>query len=305
MIESNVLAADRADAIRQIDSHAKAGYTRASRAVAILASVVTVSLLIAFGAWVMNQMRATDEPSRARPSSPYRRTFTIGQSVQGRPLVVHQLGDGPIKRALIGAIHGGYEWNTALLMTRTLEFLLDNPDELPADITLFILPIANPDGYAAGRDSVRGRTNANRVDLNRNWDYKWRANAFFGRRPISGGSAPFSEPETVAMRDFIVNNGISESIFYHSSYPAVFSGAGIARTETVALAKHIADATGYPYRPDGIPGQITTGDAIDWLTTQGINAIEIELTTHTDIDWEQNLRGLRAFLNWKARGRVD
>lgn len=249
--------------------------------------VLTVLLLVA--------------PSHETPAaSPMpQRTFSIGKSVQGRPLLVYQLGNGPIKRALIGAIHGGYEWNTAALMTRTLDYLGANPAELPQELTLFILPIANPDGYHAGRDRVQGRTNGNRVDLNRNWDVKWQTNAFHGRWPISGGSAPFSEPETVALRDFILETRISEVIFYHSSYPAVFSGVGVAQTDTVALAQYVAGATGYPYRPDGIPGQIMTGNAIDWLTMRGgINAIEIELTTQTSIDWPQNLRGLRAFLQW-------
>ena len=213
--------------------------------------------------------------------------------------MVHQLGTGPRRRALIGAIHGSSEWNTAVLMTRTLEYMLANPRELPAEITLYILPIANPDGFTNARGSLRGRVNANAVDLNRNWDYRWQTNAFHGQRPISGGMQPFSEPETRALRDFIVETKISELIIYHSAYPAVFAGAGITRSHTVDLAKAVAEATGYPYRPEGIPNQITTGNAIDWLTMQGINAIEIELTNHSGIDWPQNLRGVRAFLRWR------
>lgn len=234
------------------------------------------------------------------PQGLFTQVITLGQSVQGRPIVAHQLGQGPIWRAMIGAIHGAYEWNTAALMTRTLDHLIANPADLPEEITLFIVPVANPDGYAAGRDSIAGRTNANRVDLNRNWDYRWQADAFFGWRPISGGSTPFSEPESVIVRDFIMDNLISEVIFYHSAYPAVFAGAGITNTQVVSLAQDIAEATGYPYRPDGIPGQIMTGNAIDWLTMNGVNAIEIELTNHSGLDWPQNLRGLRAFLKWRA-----
>jgi hypothetical protein len=234
------------------------------------------------------------------PQTLFTRVITLGQSLQGRPIIAHQLGQGPVWRAMIGAIHGAYEWNTAALMTRTLDHLVANPAELPEDVTLFIVPVANPDGYAAGRDTIAGRTNANRVDLNRNWDYAWQADAWFGKRPISGGSAPFSETESVILRDFIMDNRISEVIFYHSAYPAVFAGAGITNTQVVSLAQHIAQATGYPYRPEGIPGQIMTGNAIDWLTVNGVNAIEIELTNHTSIDWPQNLRGLRAFLNWQS-----
>lgn len=60
----------------------------------------------------------------------------------------------------------------------------------------------------------------------------------------------------------------------------------------------MAKATGYLYRPEGVVGQITTGDAIDYLTSQGIDAIEVELTTHQATDWKQNLSGLKLFLSW-------
>jgi hypothetical protein len=240
------------------------------------------------------------------PSLLVTNTFTIGLSAQGRPIVAHQLGAGPIWRALIGAIHGSYERNTAALMMRMLDHLLANPKEIPDEITLIIVPVANPDGYAAGSNTIVGRTNGNGVDLNRNWDYKWQSNAFFGQRPIGGGSAPFSEPESVALRDFIMDNRITEVVIYHSAYPAVFAGAGRAQSDVVTLAEHIADATGYPYRPEGMPpDQIMTGNAIDWLTANGVNAIEIELTNHSGIDWPQNLRGLRAFLNWKLPTPTD
>ena len=59
----------------------------------------------------------------------------------------------------------------------------------------------------------------------------------------------------------------------------------------------LAKETGYRYLPEGIAGQITTGDSIDWLTVQGVTAVEVELTTHQTLDWEQNQRGLLAFLN--------
>ena len=224
--------------------------------------------------------------------------ITIGQSAQGRPLAVYRLGHGVIKRALIGAIHGGYEWNTAELMTRTLDYLRDNPDILPSEITLYVLPIANPDGYAAGTDAVHGRENGNQVDLNRNWDYHWQITATHGTRIESSGQFAFSEPETEALRDFIVGNQIADTIFYHSAMSEVFQGAGVTKTKTIELAKLMAEATGYRYAPEGVPGQITTGDAIDWLTVNGHNAIEVELSTHQDIDWERNLNGLHAFLNW-------
>jgi len=242
---------------------------------------------------------ATSIPTPAPTETPFSEgPFPIGYSVLQRPIMAYRFGRGPIDRALIGGIHGGYEWNTVELMTRTLEYLKTNPNVIPPDLTLYVVPVANPDGLAAGTDRVNGRLNANLVDLNRNWDYQWQMTATHGTNPISAGTAPFSEPETQAMRDFIVGYGIHDVIFYHSALAKVFPGVGITQSKTVELAKLMAEATGYRYAPEGVPGQITTGDAIDWLTVNGITAIEVELTTHEDIDWEQNLRGLIAFLNW-------
>ncbi len=65
----------------------------------------------------------------------------------------------------------------------------------------------------------------------------------------------------------------------------------------------MSDATGYLHAPGGVPGQVTTRDAIDWLSTQGIAAVEIDLTTHQDIEWQRNLSGIRAFLNWSISNR--
>ena len=226
------------------------------------------------------------------------RRLTYGYSFGGRPLVAYRLGHGPTARALIGGLHGGYEWNTTALMSRTLEYLAAVPERIPSELTLYIIPLANPDGAAAGSDRVDGRMNGNGVDLNRNWDYQWQMTATHGLRPVFAGRHPFSEPETAALRDFIQDGGISTVIFYHSAGAEVYSGAGAATSKTVELAQWMAAHTGYRYAQEGIPGEITTGNAIDWLTTNGIAAVEIELATHGDVDWEPNLKAILAFLNW-------
>jgi hypothetical protein len=223
--------------------------------------------------------------------------------VQGRPILAYRLGHGPGARAVIGGLHGGYEWNTVMLMTRTVEHLAAHQQLIPPHLTLYIIPAANPDGLAAGTDRTQGRLNAQRVDLNRNWDHRWQMTATHGLQPVYAGPFPFSEPETRALRDFILERDIRTLIFYHSALAKVFSGAGITTSHTVDLARMMANATGYNYAPEGVPGQITTGNAIDWLTAGGMTAVEVELATHHDVDWEQNLRGLTAFLSWTPADR--
>ncbi len=223
--------------------------------------------------------------------------FTYGHSFGGRPLLAYRFGTGPSARAIIGGIHGGYEWNTVVLVSQILEYLRDNPTLVPDGVTLYVIPCANPDGYAAGTDREHGRMNGNGVDLNRNWEYQWQPTATHGSYPVKAGAYAFSEPETVALRDLILEQGVEAAIFYHSAMARVFYGAQRDQSATYELAHVVSEATGYSIAA-GVPGQITTGDAIDWMSAQGIAGIEVELSTHEDVEWERNLQGLLAFLNW-------
>jgi hypothetical protein len=104
------------------------------------------------------------------------------------------------------------------------------------------------------------------------------------------------------LRDFILEKDIELAIFYHSALGGViFSGADRAASATYELAEMLVPVIGYRHQTEGIPGQITTGDAIDWLSVEGIAAVELELITHQradEVEWQRNLDGIRAFLNW-------
>ena len=236
------------------------------------------------------------------PAAFFEGPIVYGRSYNGKDLVAYRLGTGASARALIGGIHGGYEWNSTLLVSETLAYLEEKPGLVPSDVTLYVVPCANPDGAAAGTDAIHGRMNGNSVDLNRNWDYKHQITATHGTRPVFAGNAPFSEPETQALRDFIFERDIELAIFYHSAMAKIFSGAERENCATFELAEMMSDVTGYPHSPEGIYGQITTGDAIDYLSKVGIAAIEIELTNHQDIDWDRNWRGVLAFMEWDIPG---
>lgn len=225
--------------------------------------------------------------------------FVYGTSYNGNALLAYRLGTGSSARALVGGIHGGYEWNTTSLVSETLVYLQETPDLIPSDVTLYVIPCANPDGAAAGTDALQGRVNGNGVDLNRNWDYGHQMTATHGTRPVFAGVRPFSEPETRALRDLIFECDVELVVFYHSAMGKIFSGANTGTSATFELAEMMARATGYPHTLQGVPGQISTGQAIDYLSRAGVGAIDVELTTHGAIDWERNWRGVRAFLNWE------
>ncbi|MBN1250108.1 MAG: hypothetical protein JXC32_20760, partial [Anaerolineae bacterium] len=150
----------------------------------------------------------------ATPEPFFEGPIEYGRSFQGRPLHVFRLGTGLSARIVIGGIHGGYEWNTVELVSETLATYQANASLIPANVAFYVVPCANPDGYAAGTDAEVARMNGNLVDLNRNWDYQWQPVATHGTRPVSGGSGPFSEPETDSLRRFIEERGIEAVIFY-------------------------------------------------------------------------------------------
>ena len=66
---------------------------------------------------------------------------TIGFSVTGRPIVAHRFGAGPIKIALVGNIHGGFEANTHVLANELIDHFQTSPTDVPVDVSLWIIPM--------------------------------------------------------------------------------------------------------------------------------------------------------------------
>lgn len=117
--------------------------------------------------------------------------FSIGTSVRGRPItVVHRAWPGATRRVVvIGSIHG--DERAGLRVFRDLR-----ERALPRNLDLYLIRTVNPDGVVADR-----RTNAHRVDLNRNFPYRWGSSGK-GTETWSG-PAPLSEPESLALRTFV------------------------------------------------------------------------------------------------------
>jgi len=225
----------------------------------------------------------------------------IGHSVLERPLEVFRFGTGDHHYMIIAGIHGGYEWNTVALANELIELLKDEPGRIPEDKTLYILPNLNPDGYAKnlGPD---GRANANNVDINRNWDSNWQANWYgsncWSMRFITAGDEPESEPETRALKNFLLDRRVEAVISYHSMAYSIFSGGYPYDTISIDLANALAFASPYAY-PPYYGDCLYTGQFVDWASDQGIAAVDIELKNHVDTDYLINVNILDAFLNWE------
>jgi murein tripeptide amidase MpaA len=130
----------------------------------------------------------------------------IGTSVQGRSIESYTYGDGNIHLAFVGGIHGGYEWNSVLLAYEFMDYVNEHPKVIPDNVTVTVIPSANPDGVykiigkegrftladAADKgDTSSGRFNARGVDLNRNFDCKWQPESTWRGNTVSAGTAPF------------------------------------------------------------------------------------------------------------------
>ena len=120
----------------------------------------------------------------------------IGVSVQGRDLVAESNFDpgGSIRpgniTVIIGGLHGDEKATVALVAAFREEWIATREVLSP----VVLIPLANPDGFVAN-----SRYNANRVDLNRNCDLNWQADCV-----EPAGPYPWSEPESRAIRDFIL-----------------------------------------------------------------------------------------------------
>ncbi|MFP4565538.1 MAG: M14 family metallopeptidase [Spirochaetaceae bacterium] len=277
------------------------------------ALVVVASVLLTATAHMSFAQSGSGEHSAAGDSAE-----VIGRSVEGRPITVERVGSGSVDVLIVGGIHGGYEANSIVLARRFLEYYSEHPQELPEEVTLHVIDNMNPDGLHRvtgdtpieefdfrSTDTAPGRFNARQVDLNRNWDGDWQPTSYWGNREVDAGSAPFSEPETRAVRDYVERIDPAVSVFYQSAaFGLWYSGAEEGWEPARRLAEAYHEASGYRLpRADENTGETDgpidyeiTGSADDYFHDIGHPNLTVELTNHYDIDWERNLAGFDALL---------
>jgi predicted deacylase len=131
----------------------------------------------------------------------------IGKSVQHRNIVLETFGRGPRRVLILGGVHGD-EYGIPVVKAFT-RYVRAHPSVVPSGTQLGIVACVNPDGYAKHR-----RTNAHKVDLNRNFPSRnWRR----GKGSSGGwGSGPASEPETKALVALLNEGGFVRVVSMHS-----------------------------------------------------------------------------------------
>jgi protein MpaA len=196
--------------------------------------------------------------SAPAPAPAVKRTL-IGRSVNGRPIEVAAFGDAkaPVRVLVVGCIHGAEPAGIAI--AHALEAA---PGKVPPGVGLWVIDDLNPDGEAANR-----RSNANLVDLNRNFPYRW---TYLRTVSEYSGPWPLSEPESRAAARLILKVRPTLTIWYHQPFHLVDLSGG-----DPAVERRYAKLVGFRVR------RLTrfTGSVASWEDTKlpGSTAFVVEL----------------------------
>ena len=230
-----------------------------------------------------------------------RDTIFLGASVEGVPIEAIRLGDGPKQILLVGGIHSAKSPSTVDIAEEMIAYYEENPQEIPANISLIIVPDLNPDSQGSGID---GHFNANGVDLNRNWNCGWVADPIVGDEIIegAGGRAPNSEPETQGLADYIRGNRPTAVIAW---YAAIAGGevnpGGCPDVSRSGLLKDLyIDGSAYK------PGEFNTGSVFpgvfsNWLDSFRVPAVGVYLPSHSNPDFAKNQAAVQHIMDFYAQ----
>ena len=170
--------------------------------------------------------------------------YEIGKSIENRSILAMKISDNPEtveqeeKILVVGDTHAR-EIMTVEVPVYMIKFLLERYGSdseiknIVDNYELWFVPMVNPDGHVRveqgdiwWRKNTRDNNNDgiiddnDGVDLNRNYGFTWGYDDL-GSSPSPSsdsyrGTGAFSEPETQAIRDLVINNNFTYAIDYHS-----------------------------------------------------------------------------------------
>jgi carboxypeptidase T len=151
----------------------------------------------------------------------------IGTSIENRPIWALKIGNGKTPMLINGTQHAR-EWIASMTAICIADRAVREDERdlrLKAFLertTLWVVPVVNPDGYqyswSTNRYWRKNRRGGYGVDLNRNWSVAWGGDGSSKneRSDIYRGEYPFSEPETVALRDLAKREKIAIHVDFHT-----------------------------------------------------------------------------------------
>jgi protein MpaA len=155
------------------------------------------------------------------PSDPVsRRRIYLGRSVDGRRIYAVKLGDLDNEHSLlvVGDIHGNESAGVPIARA-----VASGPPR--RESLIIVIKDLNPDGVAADT-----RQNANGVDLNRNFPWRWRHLGSPGDLQYSGPH-PLSEPEARLAHSLILRARPRVTIWFHQPLGVVDKSGGSISVE--------------------------------------------------------------------------
>jgi len=222
---------------------------------------------------------------------------TMGTSIEGRYLFVLKISDNVSldedePEVLVMGLHHARELMTVEVTLHLINHLLSNygSDPLATQLVdgreIWIAPMINPDGHVYVQNNhsdawwdwwrKNRRDNGDGtfgVDLNRNYGYMWGYDNVGSSGTTSSelyrGTAPFSEPETQAVRDFCIGREFTLSLSYHTYGELILYPWGYDDfyTDDHELFSVLADSmnAGLGYTAErGYDLYPTNGDTDDW-----------------------------------------
>jgi len=224
---------------------------------------------------------------------------SIGRSLEGRAIWGVRISGDPgsgvqLPCALFTSLHHAREPEGMMVLIYFMWHVLEQygaDEEITALLNsreIYVVPVVNPDGYAfnaktnpGGGGLWRKNRRANNdgtvgVDLNRNYGFQWGYDDI-GSSPLQDdndyrGAAPFSEPETQAIRDLCLRKKPSCALNYHTYSNDLIHPWGYSDLPTQdslfykRLAEYLTEHNYYPYGTGGFTiGYTTNGDSDDWM----------------------------------------
>ncbi|MCJ7580529.1 MAG: M14 family metallopeptidase [Candidatus Aminicenantes bacterium] len=280
------------------------------------------------------------------------KVFDIGDSLESRNIYALKISDNVLNdedeaEGLFLGCHHAREWISVEVPYLFGKYLLENYhlDGAIKNIVdhseIWIVPLVNPDGleysihyYRYWRKNRRDNGDGTfGIDINRNYGYQWGYDNN-GSSPSAGsetyrGTAPFSEPESLAIRDLFSQHNFLSIISYHSYGSVILYpwGYTFQPTGQDALLNDLAsnmsqqmqtvNGTVYSFGPASGSLYTTNGDTTDWsFGIYGIPSFTIELpppssqlgeffNAEEDIQpiFQENLKAALYLIEWAIQNK--
>ena len=204
-------------------------------------------------------------------------SWTIGQSVQGRPIVAYSFGSGATTVLFTGGMHGSEPSGYATMLAWA-QYLRVYGNIVPADKRIVIVLNTNPDGIA-----TNSRNNSQNVNIDRNFptaDWEASIETASGTLPTGGGVTAGSEPETAALMTLTRQLQPRLEVSFHAQGMLVGANKFADSTTIGDIYSHTVGYTTIYYDAEAVMGYPMTGEYEGWMgEVMGIPAILIELPT--------------------------